>query len=70
MNKTRPLIKAASVGLRNVSRPIDVDGFTYGTSQPKAKPETVPHKGPNKGDVKLESTMLESVIMAGVPKTG
>jgi hypothetical protein len=58
------------VGLRNVSSPIDVEGFAYGTSHPKTKPETVPHKGPNSGDVKLENTMLERVITAEVPKTG
>jgi len=34
------------------------------------KPEIVPHKGPNKGDVKPESRLLDNVIRADVPKTG
>jgi hypothetical protein len=58
------------VGLRKVSRPIDVAGFTYGTIHPKVKPERAPHIGPSIGAVKLENKMLDIVITAEVPKTG
>jgi hypothetical protein len=70
LNRNSPLIRAAIVGLRNVSNPIEVAGLTYGTSHPKIKPEIVPQKGPKIGAVKLENTIFEKVITAGVPNTG
>jgi hypothetical protein len=63
-------MRAAMVGLKKVSNPIEVAGLTYGTSHPKMKPEIVPQNGPKIGAVKLEKTMFEKVITAGVPKTG
>jgi len=47
-----------------------VAGFTYGTSHPKIKPESVPHNGPNNGTVKDENIMPDNVITAEVPKIG
>jgi hypothetical protein len=47
-----------------------VAGFTYGTSHPKIKPETVPQKGPSNGAVRHENMIPDNVITAGVPKIG
>jgi hypothetical protein len=47
-----------------------VAGFTYGTSHPKMKPESAPHKGPSKGAVMDENMMPDNVITAGVPRIG
>jgi len=45
-------------------------GFTYGVSNPYAKPESVPHMGPSKDAVKPFVRMLERVILAFDPRTG
>jgi L-cysteine desulfidase len=42
----------------------------YGTSHPKTKPESVPHNGPSKVEVRPASNTLENVITTGVPKIG
>ena len=70
LKRTKPLSSAAIVGGRKVNRPIEVLGFTAGTSQPNANPEIPPQSGPRKGAVKAEEIMLDSVITADVPKTG
>ena len=70
LNKTSPLIRAANVGARNVSIPIDVAGLTYGTVHPKISPDTVPYRGPSNGAVRLESKTLENVIVTPVPGSG
>lgn len=70
LNNTRPLIRAAIVGPRKVSNPIDAAGFTYGTANPKMKPESVPHSGPSSAEVKPARRTLENVIATGVPRIG
>jgi hypothetical protein len=70
LKRTKPLSRAAIIGGRKVRRPIDVLGFTVGTSQPNANPEIPPHRGPRKGAVNAEETMLDKVITTDVPKTG
>lgn len=70
LNKTSPLIRAAIVEVKKVNKPIDADGFTYGTNQPKMNPASMPHKGPSNGAVRLDRRLFENVIADGVPKTG
>jgi len=70
LNRTRPLINAAIVGVRKVSSPMEAPGFTAGTSHPKINPETPPQRGPNIGAVKAENTILEKVIMTPLPRIG
>jgi hypothetical protein len=70
LNRTRPLINAAIVGVKKVSGPMEAPGFTNGTSHPKINPETPPQRGPKIGAVKAENMMLEKVIVAVVPRTG
>ena len=70
LKRTRPLINAAIVGLRNVSKPIDALGFTAMTNHPKVNPAIPPHRGPKKGAVEAENSMLEKVMTAAVPRTG
>ena len=70
LNKKRALVRAAMVGVRNVSKPIDAEGFTYGTSHPNAKPERVPYNGPSKDAVNPLVTIFDRVITAGVPGIG
>ncbi len=70
LNRTRPLINAAIVGVKKVSSPMEAPGFTDGTSHPKINPETPPQRGPNIGAVKAENTILEKVITTPLPRTG
>ena len=70
LNKTKPLIRAARVGLRNVKGPIEVDGFMKGPIQPKRKLAILPFKGPSNGAVKPLSNMLDRVIDTVVPGRG
>jgi len=70
LNRTNPLINAASVGARKVKIPMDVAGLMYGTVHPKSKPATVPYIGPRSGAVRLESKTFENVIVTLTPGTG
>jgi len=70
LKRTRPLSSAAIVGLKNVSKPMDVLGFTAMTNHPKAIPAIPPHRGPRKGAVRAENSILDRVITAAVPRTG
>lgn len=71
LNRTRPLINAATVGVKNVSGPRKVAlGFTNRTSHPKTNPETHPQKIPKIAAVKAENIMLEKVMYAVDPRIG
>lgn len=70
LNRTRALVRAAMVGVRNVSKPMDAEGFTYGTSHPYAKPERVPYNGPSKDAVNPLVRIFDRVIVAVVPGMG
>jgi hypothetical protein len=70
LNRTRPPINAAIVGVKKVSGPMEALGATDETSHPKINPETHPQKSPKTGAVKAENKMLEKVIVAVVPRTG
>ena len=70
LNRKSALVKAAMVGVKNVSKPIDAAGLTYETSHPNAKPESVPHDGPSKDAVSPFVTIFDRVILALVPGIG
>ena len=70
LNRTRPPINADKVGVKKVSGPMEVPGFTNETSPPKTTPEMPPQKSPKIGAVKAENMTLEKVIVAMVPRTG
>jgi hypothetical protein len=70
LNRTRPLINAAIVGVKNVSGPMEAPGNTNEISHPKINPEIPPQKSPKIGAVKAENIGLEKVIVTAVPGIG